>query len=272
MNQGPTSLVESQPWRIITARWQRRLQKDQIKLKIACKGSQLYIIFICTADRVLRPQEAIELVRPVAQQLQRAGIAIVKIGAQSAQAAAPLWVEKVDLRRLILNQDLEEWLEPGPVVNLAPEVSVKSPAQRYLRLRLGNHLGALLPVDSIREVVQILPHKVLIMPHTPAWAMGLYDWRGELIWLVNLDHLLGFPGSRLESGMAIALQNAKLTLGLWVSHVEEIEAHYPQQMQPPRPGLVAANLAPYVQGYFSAINSLVLQPSALFQAIQLRAS
>ncbi len=35
----------------------------------------------------------------------------------------------------------------------------------------------------IKEIVPI--------PHMPPWVMGVHNWRGEILWMVDLGHLLG---------------------------------------------------------------------------------
>ena len=66
----------------------------------------------------------------------------------------------------------------------------------------------------------------------------------------------------------ISLQVHQHTLGLFIPQVEEIEQHNPEKLQAPVPGLLPAHLLPYVQGYISSTNSIILEPSKLIQRTQ----
>ncbi len=72
----------------------------------------------------------------------------------------------------------------------APELTAVA-GQQFLRFRLLPDSTALLPVHQITEVLTIPLSQIVPIPHMPAWTMGVYNWRGEILWIVDLGHLVG---------------------------------------------------------------------------------
>lgn len=275
-----TNLVEQSPqnlqaknWQAIVSHLQLQLKQEGITVKVARKNNNLYIILEFLGEKPPQQQQVKEILQKALDPLHQSGIATVKVGAQKKGASTPVWVEKVELNNLILARDLVQWSQGDSKINpatwgYAPRVAF-SEGKKYLRFILGDRLITLLPLDNIREVVKISPQKVLAVPHSPDWLLGIYDWRGELIWLADLNRLLGFSRADLPSGgMMISLQIQQKTLGFFIPQVEEIEQHATDKLQEPVPGLVPSHLLPYVRGYINSTNSIILAPDRLMERIQ----
>jgi positive phototaxis protein PixI len=150
--------------------------------------------------------------------------------------------------------------EPAPVED----------KQTFLRFQLSSTETALVTVDSLAAVVTIAPREILPVPHMPNCVLGIYNWREEMLWLVDLSCQLGFPplfasATRLSTVMAIVIQTNGISLGLVVSQIHDIEPHNPRQLQPPITGLFPPKLLPYVKGYLIDDRSIVLDANALVQ-------
>ena len=150
----------------------------------------------------------------------------------------------------------------------APEAS----KQKFLHFCLGPEDTALLAVDSIAEVMRVPMTEVLPVPQMPSCVLGIYNRRGEMLWLVDLGHLVGYPllvvpGSTIATGMAIVMEVEGQFLGLVVPQVNDIEWHDPQQLQPPSATLFSPKLLPFVQGYLNGSGSTVLNPVAIAQSL-----
>jgi chemotaxis signal transduction protein len=291
-------LRTQQNWQAIVSHLQLQLKQEGITVKVARKSSNLYVILEFLGENPPQQQQVVAILQQTLEPLSQSGIATVKIGAQRKGATNPLWVEKIELSKLLLTRDLGVWSQADLVINpvswgYVPTVA-RGEGKKYLRLLLGDtlpsgksgttggttgstigggpsdRLTTLLPLENIREVVKISPQKILAVPHSPDWLLGIYDWRGELIWLADLNRLLGFPKTYLTpGGMMISLQVQQQTLGLFIPEVEEIEQHTPDKLQEPMTGLLPTHLLPYVKGYISAINSIVLDPSRLIQRVKI---
>jgi positive phototaxis protein PixI len=149
--------------------------------------------------------------------------------------------------------------EPAPV-----EVG-----QKFLRIQLCPQSAALLPVDQIAAVIPIAITDILPVPHMPDCVLGIYNWRGELLWLIDLADQIGFPsllqGGHLAPLMAVVVQVNGQFLGLCVSQIHDIEQHDPQQFHRPLAGLFSPQFLPFVKGYLTGDRVAVLDTAAILQ-------
>ncbi len=131
--------------------------------------------------------------------------------------------------------------------------------EKFLRFQLGAEGIALLPLNVIKQVMQVSVNEILPVPQMPGCVFGIYNWRGEMLWLVDIGQLVGFPPlSGSENVMAIAIQIEDKTLGLVVKQINDIERHHLHQINLPAIGLFAPELMPYLQGYLIGANQEVL--------------
>lgn len=115
---------------------------------------------------------------------------------------------------------------------------VEATKQQFLRFSLDPEVRVMLPIAQITEVLKIQCGQIVPIPHLPAWVMGVYNWRGEILWMVNLGHLLGrnYWTRRERSSPVVAstisLKDCSVVvlspandiyLGLVVYRVEDIE-------------------------------------------------
>lgn len=140
---------------------------------------------------------------------------------------------------------------------------------RFLRFYVNAEETALLPLTSIQEVLKVPVAEVLPVPHMPDCVLGIYNWRGEMLWLVDLAQQLGFlsvlvDSHRAETVTAIVIQTDRQCLGVVVPRIREIETHSLQQLQPPSSAF-PSKLLSFMQGYFSSSGSPVLNSKALIQ-------
>jgi chemotaxis signal transduction protein len=131
---------------------------------------------------------------------------------------------------------------------------------------------ALLPVSAIVEVLRISLGDVLPVPQMPSSILGIYNRRGEMLWLVDLGRLAGYPlsfqaGNAFAVGSVIVLQTAGRSVGLVVANVQDIELHDLQRLQHPSSQLFSQKLLPLVKGYFSESGLMLLDPDAITQAL-----
>ncbi|MEQ9237830.1 chemotaxis protein CheW [Coleofasciculus sp. E2-BRE-01] len=143
--------------------------------------------------------------------------------------------------------------------------SVVSNTEQFLRFHLLPDTTALLSVRQLTEVLHIPIGQIVPIPHTPAWVMGVYNWRGEILWMVDIGHLVGLtPWYQQITGAsnytAIVLHTRSLSqistqvksqmLGLVVNRVEDMEWCNPDGIQSPPSAPVTPELAPFLRGYW----------------------
>ena len=144
-------------------------------------------------------------------------------------------------------------------------------SQQFLRFHLIPHTTALLPIQQLTEVLTIPTGQIVPISHMPPWVMGVYNWRGEILWMLDLGHLIGLtPWYQQENNTsvytAIVLQShppttttvKSLMLGLIVNRVEDIEWCNPDLIQSPPSSPMTLDLLPFLQGYWLKSNGDML--------------
>jgi positive phototaxis protein PixI len=137
--------------------------------------------------------------------------------------------------------------------------------EQFLRFSLVPDTTFMLPVAQLTEVLSIAIEQIVPIPQMPAWVIGVYNWRGEILWMVDLGHLLGltpWQQQPLRTSIHRALvlhseasrpKGARLRsqmLGLVVSQVEDIEWCNSEDIQSPPGSAVTPSLAPFLRGYW----------------------
>ncbi|NET33128.1 MAG: purine-binding chemotaxis protein CheW [Cyanothece sp. SIO1E1] len=142
--------------------------------------------------------------------------------------------------------------------------------EQFLRFNLATNTTALLSIIQLTEVLKIPIEQIVPIPHMPAWVMGIYNWRGEILWMVDLGHLIGqapwhqaTTNASTHTAMVIQSQSGESStqphmLGLIVNRVEDIEWCDPDLIQSPPAVAVATELAPFLRGYWVKTNGEML--------------
>lgn len=136
--------------------------------------------------------------------------------------------------------------------------------ESFLRFHLVPDTKALLSISQLSEVLKINARAIVPIPHLPSWAMGVYNWRGEILWMLDLGHLLGLTpwhqqnlGTTLLSAIVIndrartaAAGGPRRQLGIVVNTVEGMERLNPTSIQSAPGTAVTAELAPFLWGHW----------------------
>ena len=162
-----------------------------------------------------------------------------------------------------------ESLAPKPS---AQESKTPLPGQQFLRLYLVPETKVLLPIEQLTEVLTIPIGQIVPIPHLPAWVMGVYNWRGEILWMVDLGKLVGLTpwyqqSVNSSSYICVVLNseasdtesnNSPTQIGLVVSRVEDLEWCNPDLVQELPSSMMAKELASFLQGYWLKPNGEML--------------
>jgi len=164
----------------------------------------------------------------------------------------------------ILNQNLK----------LSTSSQEKETKEQFLRFNLVPDTNVMLPIIQLSEVLTVPYGQIIPVPHMPAWVMGVYNWRGEILWMVDLGHLVGLTpwhqkpvtssnhravvlnANSANSGRAENGRNEML--GLVVSQIEDIEFCNPSDFYSPPASAVSSELAPFLRGYWLKPNGEML--------------
>lgn len=139
--------------------------------------------------------------------------------------------------------------------------------QRLLRFPCCEE-SALLPLDDITEIIRLNVTEILPVPEMPNCVLGICNWRGEMLWLVNLNQLVGatpLTFAETVTPIAMVIQVNEQVVGLVVSQVHDIELHDLQLLQPAVTGLFSPQLLPFVKGVLLGGRGIVLDVTAISQ-------
>ncbi|MDZ8258762.1 chemotaxis protein CheW [Nostoc sp. ChiQUE01b] len=127
--------------------------------------------------------------------------------------------------------------------------------EKFLSFNLGVSDTAVISLQHITEVLQVSLPEICGVPQMPSSVLGIYNWRGEMLWLVDLEAMFGYPlmsqeANLLSRMMAIVLENEGKYLGLLVRQLLDIEWLDTKQMKVPGAELFYPKISPFLQGYF----------------------
>jgi positive phototaxis protein PixI len=134
--------------------------------------------------------------------------------------------------------------------------------QQFLRFQLQPNLMALIEIELVTELVNILVDRVVPMPHLPPAVMGVYNWRGEILWIVDLAVLLGGGGSprryrSLQPTMILSIDlngedRQQKTIGFVVDEIAELELCDLDLIESPLPANIYPEFSDWARGLWAA--------------------
>lgn len=133
--------------------------------------------------------------------------------------------------------------------------SNQSLTQQYLSFYLPPDIQALLPTQQLVEILQLSLDQIIPIPDVAPQVMGVCNWRGEVLWLVDLGYLLGFEplftlGFHRSSYSVIVVQQLDKTLGLVVDQVAQMLWLDSKQVQSIATTQIPPALSQALQGYY----------------------
>ncbi len=137
-------------------------------------------------------------------------------------------------------------------------------------------VNGLVPLADLRGVIQVVLSEILPVPQVAEFLLGIWNWRQEAVWILDLGCLLGATHwgkqeSVRNGGMAILVPVKNQTVGLLVEQVSTIETYNPEQLLPISPSMLPDRWRSFWRGYFldSQGNPLMLlNTNAVIRALQ----
>lgn len=231
------------------------------------------------------PVATVALIEQAIAKLNIPTLTALTIAGCTPQQTQPVWQRRRQFGSDSLAAELLAWIDAGAAtpalaapVSAEAAIARREPARptlgtvaderKFLRFQLHLDNNLLLAVDYIQEILRLAIAQILPVPDMPEAVLGIYNWRGEMLWLVDLNALLGLTpiwalaDGALASLNAIVLRVEERNLGLVVQQVDGIESYAPQALQVSK-GLFPANLAPFVEGYLREGGSIALDAQAI---------
>lgn len=142
--------------------------------------------------------------------------------------------------------------------------------ERFLGFMLSEKENALIPLHQILEVMQLALEDIFPVPDMPGCIFGVCSWQGETLWLVDLNHLVGYTPLSQQAQLSappvvIVVQSAGRSLGLVVEKVGDVglfdESKIHREL-----GLCSPSLEPFVLGYCPNQGGTVLSVPAIVES------
>ena len=277
-----------------------------IRVKVAWKNAYLGILLEATQspDR----KQMVEIIRQ-GFSISSESIKAIRLYGRQIGQITPAWCEEITIAQSLPSDthslSVADWLSQGVKAQSSLTITAASEQQsdlaKFLRFYFSPEDTALLPLKNVKEVLNIPLMGILPVPHMPDCLIGIYNYRGEILWLVDLGAQLGFvPSTEFIQGMnsptelaiktttaltakqgvtltnelptltVIILHNDDKYIGIVVPKVVDIEMHDLQEMQYPSEDLFSPNILPFLKGYLIRSSSPVLDINALIEDRQLQ--
>jgi purine-binding chemotaxis protein CheW len=85
-------------------------------------------------------------------------------------------------------------------------------------------------MDAVAEVGRT--PGVTRVPGTPSWVTGVANWRGRILGIVDLRHLLGVPPDGSGEGRLVVLTRGGSTVGVVAERVDGVIEVDPEALEP----------------------------------------
>ncbi len=121
---------------------------------------------------------------------------------------------------------------------------------RFLQFALGEY-QLLFPLEKLQEIFSLNLSQVTAVPELASFVMGIYNWRGNLAWLIDLQELLtGTPTIWKENVLCLLTPLKEQYLGIIVEKVGGISSFFATEIHPIVPGMIEPIGSNFLQGYF----------------------
>jgi positive phototaxis protein PixI len=142
-------------------------------------------------------------------------------------------------------------------------VQAQQDLRQFLCFQLPAGTWAMLPTQQLVEIVNLNLSQIIPVPDISPSLLGVCNWRGEVLWLADLGHLLGFEplySHSLRKGQlnVIIVHRDGQTLGLGVEKASQMVWGDRTQIQPAPMQNLSPNLARCLQGYWSDLKGQVM--------------
>lgn len=152
------------------------------------------------------------------------------------------------------------------VTSNTSEQSSNKQVRKFLQFQLGKkeqtHKAviqgdiALLDAEIVTEVITISPEDILPVPQMFYCVLGIYSWRSEMLWVVDLENLLGYPPPLEDSKnnrdlLVMVVQVQGQSIGLVVSGIDTLIEHDLSKFKSSSAEIFSEDVLPFLHGYFT---------------------
>ncbi len=126
---------------------------------------------------------------------------------------------------------------------------------RFLQFNLNQEFNALLPLGGLQGVIDVKIEDILPVPQVKEFWLGIFNWRGQAIWILDLANLIGgnhwCKQPRIKDvGIAILVRFEDQIIGAIVEEVSKIAVLNSDRKLPLSESMMMENWRYFFAGYF----------------------
>jgi len=138
--------------------------------------------------------------------------------------------------------------------NFQAQTNPKADRDRFLRFPLNSQIDCLVSLAELIGVIDINLTKILPVPQIEEYWLGIINWRGEAVWILDLAKVLGakkwYEGEKPpKSAVAILVGQKDCTIGTIVQKANTIETYNIDELLPVSSATIEQEIK-FVRGYF----------------------
>lgn len=129
-----------------------------------------------------------------------------------------------------------------------------SSPQQYISFLLGRNLQMMVPTGNLAETLNVEISQIVQIPDLPPSVVGVYAWRGEVLWLLDLAYYFGQPALlnpeyRQSKCTVLRVLHQGESLGLLIQEVKQVIRSTHDQLRPGSPPGLASEHQDCFQGH-----------------------
>jgi positive phototaxis protein PixI len=146
---------------------------------------------------------------------------------------------------------------------------------QLIQFQLADGSSAAIEINRIVEILNVPIDRIVPIPDMPSAVLGVYNWRGEMLWIADLSRLLAIPSGRsktsahypvlvIGSGSQNRLERSNI--GTIVAEVSEIESYPLEAISSPQIDSSSSRIAEFALGSIPTINgdlTTILDPQLI---------
>ncbi len=157
------------------------------------------------------------------------------------------------------------------------EAAVIHKLAKFLEFQLPEDTIGLILAEKVQEIITVSLSEVLPVPEMDESILGIYNWRSEMLWMIDLEALLGYDSYILKESniseekielMTMVVEYKGKYLGLAVKNIRDIVAYDERILSTSVRELFSERLQEFMKGYFKEKNQkfvILLDLKAIFE-------
>lgn len=114
-------------------------------------------------------------------------------------------------------------------------VTIKKQIYQFLSFNLTGEMQAMLPTEQLSEILTIEPNQIVPIFDLPSPIMGVYNHRGEVLWIIDLAYFLDleplFSQPYRSPYSVLILHQGNKVIGLVIGQVGQLVLYSEAQIQ-----------------------------------------